>query len=307
MKIDRENFNQLVLQALRHQQTGGLRPAVEKELLHYDLLYCLDQAGLLDDLVFQGGTSLRLCHGANRLSEDLDFAGGMDFCAEQLVQMKATIEAYIGRRYGLEVSVKEPKQLREQPEYAELNVNKWQIAITTAPARKDIPKQRIKIEVANIPAHTRQAMPVTNHYPFLPDGYGDILVYTETLNEVLADKLISLPATRHYVRNRDIWDLAWLQQQGATLDTELVKTKLQDYRLTDFDEALKARIDSLEAIIHGQTFYDEMKRFIPPAVYQRTLAKDKFQEYLLNTITELLLRFDTGLNADNSTQPLFEM
>ncbi|CDG92427.1 hypothetical protein XBP1_330002 [Xenorhabdus bovienii str. puntauvense] len=28
---------------------------------------------------FQGGTSLSLCYGGNRFSEDLDFAGGKDF------------------------------------------------------------------------------------------------------------------------------------------------------------------------------------------------------------------------------------
>ena len=53
-----------------------MRPVIEKEILHYDILFCLDQAGLLKDLVFQGGTCLRLCYGANRFSEDLDFAGG---------------------------------------------------------------------------------------------------------------------------------------------------------------------------------------------------------------------------------------
>ncbi|HET6629122.1 MAG TPA: nucleotidyl transferase AbiEii/AbiGii toxin family protein, partial [Woeseiaceae bacterium] len=46
------------------------RPVVEKELLHYDILFALDTEGLLDPLTFQGGTSLRLCYGAQRFSED---------------------------------------------------------------------------------------------------------------------------------------------------------------------------------------------------------------------------------------------
>lgn len=308
MKIDAVNFDQLVARALQQQASDGLRPAVEKELLHYDLLYCLDQAGLLDELVFQGGTSLRLCYGANRLSEDLDFAGGVDFCADQLMQMKATIENYIGQRYGLDVTVKEPNQLRsEQPKYAELAINKWQIAVTTAPAQKDIPRQRIKIEVANIPAYTRQALPLTSHYSFLPDGYDDTLVYTETLDEIMADKLVSLPATRRYVRHRDIWDLAWLQQQGATLNAGLVANKLDDYRITDFDQALQARLSGIKGIIHGESFHDEMKRFVPPSVYERTLAKAKFRDYLQNTITRLLTRLAGQLNGNNNTPPLFDM
>lgn len=38
-----------------------MRPVIEKELLHYDILYALDEARVLDNLVFQGGTSQRLC------------------------------------------------------------------------------------------------------------------------------------------------------------------------------------------------------------------------------------------------------
>ena len=57
----------------------GLRPVLLKELLHYDILLCLDQSGFLATLTFHGGTALRLCYGAPRFSEDLDFAAGPDF------------------------------------------------------------------------------------------------------------------------------------------------------------------------------------------------------------------------------------
>jgi predicted nucleotidyltransferase component of viral defense system len=94
-----------------------MRPVIEKELLHYDLLFALDADGLLDGLTFQGGTSLRLCYGSQRFSEGLDFVGGPDFSASALLDMKSSIERYISGRYGLEVSVKEPKDLTREPEY----------------------------------------------------------------------------------------------------------------------------------------------------------------------------------------------
>jgi len=62
-----------------------MRPIIEKELQHYDFLFCLDQAGLLDTRVFQGGTSLRLCYGGSRFSEDLDFADGKEFTSARLM------------------------------------------------------------------------------------------------------------------------------------------------------------------------------------------------------------------------------
>ena len=65
--------------------------------IHPRVNVTLEQAGLLDSLVFQGGTSLRLCYGGNRFSEDLDFAGGYDFSSSQLAEMKACIETYFRR------------------------------------------------------------------------------------------------------------------------------------------------------------------------------------------------------------------
>ena len=63
---------------------GNLLPVVEKELLHYRILDVMMREGFFSSLVFQGGTSLRLCHGSPRYSEDLDFAGGTSFDMDAL-------------------------------------------------------------------------------------------------------------------------------------------------------------------------------------------------------------------------------
>ncbi|MDR1431687.1 MAG: nucleotidyl transferase AbiEii/AbiGii toxin family protein [Propionibacteriaceae bacterium] len=57
---------------------AGMLPVIEKELLHLEILQALEAAQMLDGLVFQGGTCLRLCYDAARYSEDLDFVGGPD-------------------------------------------------------------------------------------------------------------------------------------------------------------------------------------------------------------------------------------
>ncbi len=282
------DFNILVELAMAMPDRAHMRPVIEKELLHYDILFVLDREGLLDPLTFQGGTSLRLCHGSPRFSEDLDFAGGPDFVGRQLQAMKSCIEHYNGRRYGLEVSVKEPGELRGEADYAGLAVDKWQVAVVTAPRRRDLPKQRIKIEVANIPAHTREPRPLLINYDFLPDGYGDTLIMTETLEEVMADKLVSLVNTLRYVRHRDIWDLRWLKQKGVTVNTDLVRRKIDDYGITDYPDRLENMRQRLPEIIHGAPFREEMARFIPVDVQERTLKKGKFFDFLVLELRELL-------------------
>jgi predicted nucleotidyltransferase component of viral defense system len=300
-------FDALVEEAIRQGGLDNLRPVVEKELLHYDILFCLSEAGLLKSLTFQGGTSLRLCYGSSRFSEDLDFAGGPDFCSADLAQMKSCIEGYLGKRYGLEVTVKEPKDLRAEPEYAEVKVDKWQISVTTAPERKDIPRQRIKIEVANIPAYTHAYRQLVRNYTVLPDGYSDTLVRVETLQEVMADKLVSFPATTSHIRFRDMWDLIWLKQQGAKTDIHLISQKINDYRIDNFEQNLQARIDSLADIIAEGKFHDEMKRFIPSAVYETSLGKEGFSSFLLDSLRELLSQLKRGLYTAGEESAPFKL
>ena len=66
------------------QQLASLKTTVEKELLHHEIIATMARHGFLKKLTFQGGTCLRMMYGSNRLSEDLDFAGGSDFNFEQL-------------------------------------------------------------------------------------------------------------------------------------------------------------------------------------------------------------------------------
>ena len=115
MKGEQQNFAELVELAMQNNQYANNRAVIEKELLHYDILYALEQGGFLNQLTFQGGTSLRLCYGGNRFSEDLDFAGGNNFSSATLIDIKACIEQYIGKRYGLTVKVKQPKELKAEP------------------------------------------------------------------------------------------------------------------------------------------------------------------------------------------------
>lgn len=64
-------FDQLVDEAVRSRgELAPLRPVVEKELLHHDILREMSEAGLLAGLTFIGGTCLRACYGSPRLSED---------------------------------------------------------------------------------------------------------------------------------------------------------------------------------------------------------------------------------------------
>jgi predicted nucleotidyltransferase component of viral defense system len=286
--IKRDNFNQLVELAMQATGHTHMRPVITKELLHYDILYCLEDNGLLDKLTFQGGTSLRLCYGGYRFSEDLDFVGGHDFSTSQLINIKKCLEKYIGHRYGLHIEVKEPRELAEAPQNKDIKVDKWQVKITTEPEQRDLPKQKIKLEVTNVPAYSRTPQSLKKNYDFLPDGYSDIIIMTESLDEIMTDKLIALVSCQRYIRHRDIWDLRWLKQQGANVNADYILAKINDYKEKNYLQKLNLLLSRLDEIVHGGDFKTEMSRFIPMAIQSRTLQKEKFIEHLYHENKALL-------------------
>jgi len=161
--------------------------------------------------------------------------------------------------------------------------------------------------VANIPAYTAIPQPLIRTYDFLPDGYEDLLIMTEDKSEIMADKLVSLPATQKYVRHRDIWDLAYLSQEKAVVRPELVLRKIQDYQIENYEKKLDAMIIRLPEVIKGKAFRDEMNRFLPADVIERTLAKDKFSDFLQSRVISLLDQVRDEIDSDYSVNSSFLM
>src|ERR1700761_7165891 len=141
MSEDKEDFNDLVDLAMAKPELSAMRPVVEKELLHYEIFQALDAEGLLKGLVFQGGTSLRLCRGSDRFSEDLDFAGGKDFSADSMQRIKECVEKRIGERFGLKVTVNNKPAKVGEDGIKHVRVDKWWISIETSPENPAMPRQ----------------------------------------------------------------------------------------------------------------------------------------------------------------------
>lgn len=211
-----------------------------------------------------------------------------------------------GKR-SLRVEVNEPREMAASPDYENVRVDRWQVSVETVPEQRDLPRQRIKLEIANIPAYTSELLPLRQNYDFLL-GYGLVLVNTESLDEILADKIVAFPASVKNIRYRDIWDIAWLQQQGAKLDPGLVQRKVEDYHIDDYAQLLEDAIDRLPGLIDGKDFLDQMARFIDSETLNRTLEEPKFAEYLKSTVGQVLKAMAAHLSpAGDSTAANFKM
>ncbi|MBB3307324.1 MULTISPECIES: nucleotidyl transferase AbiEii/AbiGii toxin family protein [unclassified Enterobacter] len=306
MIIDKTDFNQLVDLAMANASLSKMRPVVEKELLHYEIFQALDAEGLLKDIVFQGGTSLRLCRGSDRFSEDLDFAGGSDFSADSMQKIKACVEKRIGERFGLNVVVNNKPAKVGEDGINHVRVEKWWISIETAPENPAMPRQKIKLEIANIPAYTRELVALRINYDFLV-GMPVVLVNTETLDEILADKVLAFPTSlldnqgravatdSVKIRHRDIWDLAWLITRGAKLVPELVTAKIKDYGVVNYLGLVEHAIKQLPDIIRSREFNAQMSRFIDSSTLERTLSVESYLSYLDTSVRGLFMEMKAAL------------
>ena len=304
---DKKDFNDLVDLAMANSALSAMRPVVEKELLHHEIFQALDADGLLRNLVFQGGTSLRLCRGSARFSEDLDFAGGVDFSAASMGKLKHCLETRIGSVFDLRVTVSNKPSRIGEDGIQHVRVDKWWISIETTPENPSMPRQRIKLEIANIPAHTSQLVPIRDNYGFL--GGSTVLVNAETLGEVMADKVLAFPtslldnkghpvsADSNKIRHRDIWDLAWMRTQGTVLDPALVVAKISDYGVEHYPDLLDRAIEQLPQIVRSREFKAQMTRFIDSTTLGKTLASDAYLDYLDSTVGSLFAQMRAALVA----------
>lgn len=284
------NFDDLMNEVVSRDGLDSVRPAVEKELLHYDILFALQSEGMLNNLVFQGGTALRLCHGSKRYSEDLDFVGGLDFANAQVKDIKAILEDHIGSRYGLECYIKEPKTARDAPSPDKITVDVWKVVVVTSPEHTDLPRQKIKIEVANVPAHTSEVQILRPNYDFLALGYDTIRMQTEQIHEIMADKVEAFPnMILSHIRNRDIYDIGFMRQKGVKIDPDLIRRKIHDYKVEDYEKKLAIAIERLPEIIESESFRKEMQRFIASQNLDRTIEDPQFRSYLARNVGDAFL------------------
>lgn len=285
--------------AMASPAVAGLRPVIEKELLHYEILNAMMLEGLLKDIVFQGGTSLRLCHGAVRYSEDLDFSGGPGFTAERAGDIAGALRHHISDHYGLPVSVVPPKE-RSVAGSDPVRVSSWSIRVETSPGGRNMPSQKIKIDIDTSVSHSVERKNLQLNYDFLPSGYGDLIIPAQSLAEVMANKLVALPSSmqqRNRPRYRDIWDLRWMSQRNVTPDIAMIKAKAEEHASIDYKEQIEQAIARIDDTIHSEGFIGEMGRFLPSDVREGSIDRPGWLDVAGKTVGQLLRTVRDGLHG----------
>ena len=242
--------------------------AAMREIMQEIALAALSRTDFFKKAAFYGETALRIFHGLDRYSEDLDFS---------LLETDTTfsIEPYFSaikeefESLGLRIQIREKdKRIKSQIESAFLKSETiWQELVL-----EDIVKQhdissnksiKIKIEIDRIPPtgfHTEEKL-LVRPFSFYVNCYDLSSLFAGKLHALLFRK------RKNRVKGRDWYDMEWYIRKGIPLNiphflNRAIETK--DWSETDINK--NQILDLLSAKIHSVSFNavkDDVRRFIP--------------------------------------------
>jgi len=198
-----------------------------REILQEIVLLGLSRAGFFDHALFYGGTALRILHGLDRFSEDLDFsliAPNENFDLSKYED--TVIEAL--HSFGFEVTI-QMKNSESNIKSAFLKGNTSQHLLNIE-APEDIVKTfgqgrlvKIKFEVDTQPPLDYQSEKKTLLVP------SPFTINAMTLPSLFAGKMHAILCRNWSTRpkGRDWYDLVWYIAQGVPLDLKHLNARLQ--------------------------------------------------------------------------------
>lgn len=211
------------------QSTETARRNAIYEVSQQIVLAGLADGGFFDKAAFYGGTCLRIFHGLNRFSEDMDFTllkEDSSFNFEQYFQPVIDQFALVGRK--VEIKKKDTTDVYDISFQTERSI-KVKIEVDTVPPLKFATEQKILLQ---------------------PKSF---LTRCVTLPDLYAGKMHALVfrAWKSRIKGRDWYDFEWYVRNGIPLDWNHLHERIlqfngQEMTLNGFKFALRDRLGSAD-------------------------------------------------------------
>lgn len=225
------------------QSTDQARRNAVYEVSQQIVLAGLSDGGFFDKAAFYGGTCLRMFHGLNRFSEDMDFTllgADESFCFEQYFQPIVDQFAMVGR--SVSITKKDKKNFgKVESAFLKDNTDVYDISFQTERTIK------VKIEVDTVPP-----MKFSTEQKLLlqPKSF---MTRCVSLPDLYAGKMHALVfrAWKNRVKGRDWYDFEWYVRNGIALDFPHLQERIRQFNGTEMDIdkfmiALKERLSSTD-------------------------------------------------------------
>jgi hypothetical protein len=262
------------------------------ELLQHYVLVGLAKSGLFREAEFHGGTFLRMLHGLDRFSEDLDFVlqrRRSDFSwADYVGPLAQYLEAE-----GFHVEVIDRTNTNDAVKKAFLKTDSvGKLLVLDLPYSRDPRRKiRIKLEIDTNPPEGSVTETRYVNFPVLT------AVTTQTLESAFASKSHAL-LCRSYTKGRDWYDFLWYVARRVRPNLVLLQNAVQQagpWARTSLDVTPAWYIDQLRATvarIDWRATTDDVRRFVPPEARASLSlwSVDMFDDQVRQLATNLQLR-----------------
>ena len=203
----------------------------------------LNRGGFFDSAAFYGGTCLRIFHGLNRFSEDMDFsltAPDEKFQFEKFFPYIVDEFAYVGRK--VEIHKKEKRTFgRVESAFLKDDTDVYDLTFQTEKSIK------IKIEVDTDPP---MRFSTEDKLLLQPSSF---MVRCLTLPDLFAGKMHALLFRnwKNRVKGRDWYDFEWYVRNRVPLDFAHLQERIRQFNgleigKEEFVERLKERLSSTD-------------------------------------------------------------
>ena len=211
-------------------QNNEERENAIKEIIQEIALAGLSRGGFFEKAAFYGGTCLRIFHGLNRFSEDLDFALIEKNDSFRLDRYFPALEKEF-LSYGIDINI-ESKINKEEKEIqsAFLKGNTLMLMMSFFPksedAQKVVANQKIKIKF-EIDVDNPSGGISEFKYKMLPAPY-EIRIFNEAT--LFAGKIHAVLCReyQHHVKGRDFYDYLFYIGKGSKFNLKYLENKLKN-------------------------------------------------------------------------------
>jgi predicted nucleotidyltransferase component of viral defense system len=259
-----------------------------KEILQEIVLCGLSRAGFFREAAFYGGTALRIFHGLDRFSEDLDFSLREKNLHFDLSEYFPTLEKEL-RSYGFRFRAETKEKSRESDilsAFLKGGTREHVLRIDPEDAtammidRNELIKIKIEVDV-NPP----DGASFSTQYRLLPIPY-EVTLYD--LPSLFAGKLhaVLCRAWKSRVKGRDLYDYVFYRSASTPVNMEHLATRLKQSGYIGTDETLT--IPQLKRMLcekFATIDFDQAKRDVQPFI-KNPSATDVWKPEFFYAITE---------------------
>ncbi|MBF0384714.1 MAG: nucleotidyl transferase AbiEii/AbiGii toxin family protein, partial [Candidatus Omnitrophica bacterium] len=198
-----------------------LRNALKEELQFYVLNFIYHHTEY-NKWIMYGGSALRIIHGLDRMSVDLDFEVSEEITKNFLEELKTNIEDHFAHTYNTDADFLKAKIVAERGVLLKFNAGK-DLSLGHSSNQVHI---KIDLNYFNAPKHAIERQPI-NH-----DQLSFVIV-TYNMSTLMASKVaaIFLRGTRgvgkaiYEEKGRDIYDLLWYMNNKIVPDLDYLLAK----------------------------------------------------------------------------------